>query len=162
MEKSNFLPTFTSDEALAGFLSANAKEKFEDERKHYYSEDEINSLARESSVSGGEILALDEIFKQVKASVTKGNEEAYTIEIPATAGVEVLTQVRKDKDLRVRKGFETVKQTVYGLVDDTRETMRYFNEQGVEVEERERTLSAKEKREYLGMFMQVQRTGTEG
>ena len=160
MERSNFLPTFASQDAILGFLRANSKETFVDERKHYFNEEEINDLARNSSISGGEILALEEILDTVKQAISKGNEEAFSIEIPQTSGTKALAETRRGNDLSVRKGYETNSQMVYGLVDEDRETMRYFNELGEEVVERERALSTKEKREFLGMFMGIAKTGT--
>lgn len=162
MKKNDFLPEFVSEDSLVGYLKANAKETFVDEKKHYYTEDEINEMARDSSCSGGEILALDDILKMVKTACSKGSEEGFTLDFPQTSGSEVLIATRRLKDIAVRKGFETQEQTVYGLLDDERESMRYFSADGAEIVERERALSAKEKREFLGMFanMSIQKTGT--
>lgn len=161
-KKSEFLPDFLSEESMQEWLRSSAKEKSTDERKHYYSEEEINEMSKESCVSGGEILSLEDILKQVKDFIENGSEETVAIEIPMTAGAKALKEARKQRDLKVRKGFESVEQTVYGVVDDERETMRYFNEFGAEIFERERSLSAKEKRDYLGLFMSVtSKTGTD-
>lgn len=151
-KEKSFLPVFDTEEQRESFFAAKAKEKFTDERKHYFTEGEINDLARESSMSGGEILGLKDIVKLVQDLCKKGNEESVMIEIPQTAGTDTLDSIRKLNDLKVRKGYEVIEQTVYGFVDDERVTMRYFTSKGEEVEERERPLSAKEKREYLGLF----------
>lgn len=156
-----FLPEFTSEEHRESYFATKAKEKFTDERKHYFSESEINEKARESSMSGGEILGLKDIVKLVQDLCKKGSEEAIVIEIPQTAGIDALEATRKFNDLQVRKGYEVIEETVYGFVDEERGTMRYFTPQCIEVEERERPLSAKEKREYLGLFATLTQKPTE-
>jgi len=152
MDEKRFLPRFESEDQREAYYATKSKEKFTDERKHYFTENEVNELARESSMSGGEILALDSIVTLVQTLVKKGTGEAVIVEIPQTTGTDELKNVRRVNDTKVRKGYEVKEQTVYGFVDDERGTMRYFTEDGDEVVERERSLSAKEKREYLGLF----------
>lgn len=165
IKKSDFLPNFSNEEAMVDWLRSTAKEKFTDSKKHYYTEDEVNDMSRESCVSGGEILSLQDVLKQVKDLIENGSEETLSIEVPQTAGTKALTETRKQRDIKVRLGYETSDQTVFGIVDEDRQTMRYFSEQGEEVVERERDLSVKEKRDCLGLFMSVakpaERTGTD-
>lgn len=156
MSERTFLPDFESEERRHSFYSAHAKEKFTDERKHYFDESEVNELSRESSYSGGEIIAVEDILKMVQGLVKKGSEEAVIIEFPQTVGKDVLTETRRRNDLMVRKGYHVIEETIWGFVDDQSLTMRYFNIEGNEMDERRRSLSAKEKREYLGVFAAMQ------
>ena len=155
MSEKKFLPEFETQEKRDAFFAVHAKERFIDERKHYYSEAELNDMARESSAGGGEMLVLDAILKNVQELVKKGCEEEISIVFPQTAGKDSLTEVRKKNDTLVRKGFTTLSEEVFGFVDEDAAEMRYFSKDGVEMYERRRSLSAKEKREYLGLFASI-------
>lgn len=158
------LPATLAAGMLEAWLKANAKDKFNDEQKIYLTEDEINLKARESSGNGAEIQTLKRILAQVDLAVKKGNKEELVIEIPVTRGTLMIDLDRLGIDAEVARGYNTIERTIFGIPNHETIEMDYFTSDGTLVPERTRPLSAKEKHDYIGMFLgsgSRQATGTD-
>lgn len=152
MERHRLIPQVLQPEQIKAWLQNNAREKFQDEAKVIFADDEINAFAKESSQKGGELMDLQAIAAEVNLALKKGISEGLVIDIPPTAGTEMLIRERQELDSKVKKGYELVQQEIYGIVDDENESMVFFDCMGREIADRTRSLSAKEKNDYLGMF----------
>ena len=156
------------DELVDGLIDPNAVEEAPAAEMAEAAEDEEEEDGDEAEGDGGGAAAASllqlktealERFQTIrglhgkmqKALSSKGTQDKTYLKLQGQISDE-LTNIRKQNDTRVRKGYEVREQTVFGFVDEERATMRYFTNEGVEVAERERSLSAKEKREYLGLF----------
>ena len=146
------IPKALAPEQIGTWLKNNAREKFQDEAKIIYTDEEINAFARESSQKGGELMDLADIAAEVNVALKKGSTEGLVIDIPPTDGTEQIIRERQEFDKRVKTGYELVKREIYGIVDDESETMLFFYATGAEVPDRARSLSAKEKADYIGLF----------
>jgi hypothetical protein len=152
MGKHKLIPDMLQPEQIKPWLQNNAREKFQDEAKVIFSDEDINTFAKTSSQKGGELMDLQDIAAQVNIALKKGVSEGLVIDIPPTAGTEMLLRERHELDSKVKKGYELVQQEIYGIVDDENETMVFFNGMGEEIADRTRPLSAKEKNDYIGLF----------
>jgi len=146
------IPAALQPEQIEAWLKINCREKFQDEAKIIFGDDDLNAFARESSQMGGQLIGLAEIASKVATALKKGTTETMIIAIEPTDGSETLNRERLDLDRKVKKGYELIEQEIFGIVDDEFETMVYFNAQGEEIADRTRSLSAKEKSDYIGLF----------
>lgn len=146
-----------SPEALAAWMQRNAKERFKHEKKVFYTEDERNDKSRRSSQAGAAIIALEKEMVNLKSAIENGiSEEAEPVIItlhPGTKGLKSLKATRLQLDIEVDRGYENILMDVFGIPDAETSDMRFFTITGEEVEERRRPLSAKEKHDYIGVFM---------
>jgi hypothetical protein len=152
MERHRLIPKALLSEQIGPWLKNNAREKFQDEAKVIFSDEDINAFSRESSQKGGELMDLADIASIVAVALKKGISEGLVIDIPPTQGTEMLNRERQELDKKVKKGYELVQQDIYGIVDEDTETMVFFNAMGEEIADRTRPLSAKEKSDYIGLF----------
>lgn len=162
------LPKTLEPAILAEWIKKNAKESYEHTKQIMFSQDEINDKAREASAHGSKILELQNIEKAVKDMIKNGvtGTAPFVLEIMPNDGVAALTTARASLDKDVRLGYYEVKSTVYGVpYAETRE-MVFFTSDGNEVSERNRPLSAKEVRDYVGLWSLGEngatRNGTDG
>jgi hypothetical protein len=81
-----------------------------------------------------------------------GNPEPLTEEIPETKGIKVLKDNREVCEKEVEKGYFVEEVRIYGIPNQETNTMDFFDIEGREILERSRQLSAKEIRDFFGMF----------
>jgi hypothetical protein len=157
MNENNLIPRTLTPEALAAWIQRNAKERFKHEKKVFYTEEEINDKSRRSSKAGAEILALEREMATLKAAVEDGvAEEGEPVVItlrPGTKGLKSLKATRRQLDIEADRGYENILMDIFGIPDAETADMRFFTITGEEIDERRRPLSAKEKHDYIGVFM---------
>jgi len=147
------LPESITKEALGTWIKQSAKETFTHEKKEYFTEEEISEMESESTKLGREIIKLSDLKKSVTDWLTKGNEEEeIEVPIPVTRGLKTLKNTREELDRKVEKGYEVTETKVYGIPHEDGQ-MFYFDIEGMLIEERTRSLSHRERREYFGMFV---------
>lgn len=146
------LPKSITPEVLGQWLVQNSKERFTEERKYYYSEEEIHEFKDTAVKSGIELNKLSRLKKKALKLIEGGTPDHKVIDFPETAGSKVLKAVRQDCEQEVESGYKTELITIYGIPNQETCTMDFFDIQGNEITERCRPLSAKEIREYLGLF----------
>jgi hypothetical protein len=76
------------------------------------------------------------------------------IDFLETSGTKYLKAQREDCETEVERGYSVESLTVYGIPSSETLTMDFFDIEGNEIPERCRQLSAKEIREYVGLFAQ--------
>jgi hypothetical protein len=126
-------------------------ESFTDEIKRYFTSEQIADFEHESSTHGREKNKLDDLLKEITAAIKKGleGEEPLIIEIAPTIGTVMLDKQRRQNDNFIDRGYEVEECEVFGIVNETEETMEYVTIEGELVKERTRGLSPKEKMKYL-------------
>jgi hypothetical protein len=148
----NCLPNSLTPELLGEWLVKNAREKFTEERKIYYSEEELQEFKDKAVASGIELNNLASLKARVSKLLDNGNPEPLTEEIPETKGIKVLKDNREVCEKEVEKGYFIEEIKIYGIPNQETNTMDFFDIEGREILERSRQLSAKEIRDFFGMF----------
>lgn len=146
------LPKSIDKDLLPSWLKNNAKESYSEEKRIYYTEEEIQSFKDTAVSSGIEINNLLSLKASITKRIEKGDEEDLTIDIPSTLGVKGLKALREDCERQVEKGYRVVHIKIYGIPYQEENSMVFFDPDGVEFTDRTRPLSAKEIREYFGIF----------
>ncbi len=146
------LPQSLTVELLASWIVQNAKEKFTEERKYYYSEDELNEFKDKAVNSGIELNNLAEKKARLNKILDNGTDEYINIDITETKGIKVLKEIREGNEKEVERGYKVYAIVVYGIPNQETHNMDFFDIEGNEVPERLRPLSAKEIREYVAQF----------
>lgn len=150
------LPASLPEDQFLDWLEENQKEKKIFDREIKYTEEELNHFARKGSELGIEINELEAKMNLVKSALKKGNLKEFNVVLPQTQGIDVLTEMRKNYDYKVKRGCEIEYIQVYGIVDHDNEIMVYVTEQGEEIEQMRRPLTKTERHNYIGpMFMKV-------
>lgn len=149
------LPPGLTQSQLELWLQNNSVERFTHEKKDFFEPEEIQAFEHESSVAGREWNRLTDMLKEASTLVKKGTEEAVTFTIPVTKGTKMLETVRRENDDFIESGYNVQKVEIYGVPNMDTHFMEYFDAHGNEITERKRTLSPKEKNEYLGMFQNI-------
>lgn len=151
------IPATLAPEHLASYIAKNARERFDHEQQLFYEPHEIDQKSRESCKAGVEILALEKQLSAVKKMIENGvsgdNEEPIIMEFLPSAGIKCLKETRKRLDTDVSRGYDVKVVTCYGIPDTESAEMVFFTADGEEVTDRRRPLSAKEKHDYIGLFM---------
>lgn len=160
MKRHFLLPDLLTPEACAAWLKSNYKEKFDNETKIIYTNDDISEFSVQSSRIGGEQIGLSELSKIVADHIKNGGEEQM-ITLPQTRGTKSLGEDRHILDMRVKKGYETKTETIYGIPDYENEMMVYFNETGEHISDRDRKFSARESVEFGGLFKRIEKASNE-
>lgn len=138
------------------WIEKNSKETFKHTVKVYFSPEELDDKARRSCKAGVIMLGLDDIMSQVKKYCEDGlseEKEPIILELRPTAGNKSLKKTRAFLDKEVSLGYEEVTTQVYGIPDADTEMMICVTADGIEVPERSRPLSPKEKHDYIGLYM---------
>jgi hypothetical protein len=146
------LPKTLTPELLANWLKQNAKEKFTDEQKHYYTPDELAELKDNAVTAGIEINKLGALKGELVKLIDKGCEEYKPYEIYETPGIDALKKTRQRNETAVETGYELVKLEIFGIPNQDTKSMDYFDIEGNEIPDRCRPLSTKEVREYVSQF----------
>lgn len=146
------LPSHLDETGLSEWIRLNHVEKFVDERKRFFSEEEKNDFEHESALSGREIKRLTDMKKLISTLMLKGNDEERTFTIPVTLGTKVLDRNRNQNYDLIERGYETEDVEIYMIPDTHAETMEFFTIDGEVIPERSRPMSAREKHLYMGMF----------
>lgn len=150
------LPQGITNAVLAEWLKTSAAETFTHEKRRYFSELEISDMEHESSAKGREMNRLTDVMKEIQDLIKKGNEEPASFTIPETVGTKMLETHRRENDDFIEKGYANEEITVYGIPNGRTDNMDYFDEEGNEITERRRALTAKEKHKYNGFFQRIQ------
>jgi hypothetical protein len=146
------LPKTLTPELLANWLVQNAKEKFKDEQKHYYTEEELIDL-KDAAVSAGiEINKLIALKGRICRLLDKGAVEYESLEIYETPGIKALKATREEKETEVESGYKLVSTEIFGIPNQDTKNMDFFDIEGNLIEERTRPLSTREIREYVSQF----------
>lgn len=151
------LPKSITPEVLGQWLVQNAKEKYTEERKHYYTEEEIQEFKDKAVKSGIDLNKLGRIKKKVIKLIEGGSIEHKVIDFPVTEGSKSLKAQREYCEQEVERGYRVEDITIYGIPNQDTCTMDFFDIEGNEIPERCRPLSAKETREYIGLFANTQK-----
>lgn len=139
-------------EMLANWIRQVSKESFTDERKVYFTEEEVAEMEKESTNIGRLIIKLADLKSYVVERLTKGTEEEVEVTIPGNIGLKVLTSRREELDRKVEKGFETIETKIYAIPNEDG-NMYFFDIEGNVFEDRTRRLSQRERSEIFGMFI---------
>ena len=149
------LPQSLTPESLASWLNQNCKEKFTEERRTSYTEDEMLDFKDRAMKAGIEINDLTEEKKRIVDLLEKGISDYTSIDLLPSKGIKQLKIERTSCEKEVKRGYFAEKIVVYGIPNQDTKQMDFFDVEGNEIPERRRDLSAKETREYLaqlGMF----------
>jgi hypothetical protein len=146
------LPQSLTPELLASWISQNAKEKFTEEKKYYYTEDELNEFKDSAVKSGIELNNLAEKKARLNKIFDNGTPEYINIDITETKGIKALKEEREANERQVERGYKVESIVVYGIPNQDTHYMDYFDIEGNEIPDRTRPLSAKEIREYVSQF----------
>jgi hypothetical protein len=129
------LPKSLTPELLASWLQANAKEKFSEDRKIYYTDDELNEFKDKAVKSGIEINNLSSLKSTLSKSIEEGSE-GYVLELPQTDGVKTLKARREYCEKEVEKGYRVETIKVYGVPSEETNCMDFFDIEGNIIPER--------------------------
>lgn len=146
------LPKGLTPEILANWISQNAKEKFSEEKKYYYTEEELQDFKNRAVNCGIEINSLTKLKKRIARLIDKGNLEYVQVDLLETTGIKSLKTQRENIEEEVERGYNIETIRIYGIPNSDTQMMDFFDIEGNEVAERSRSLSAKEIREYIGQF----------
>lgn len=152
------LPQHLSAAELPEWIRLNHVERFTDERKRFFTEEEKNDFEHESALSGREKKKLDDMKKLISSLMLKGNSEERTFVIPETLGTKVLDRNRNQNYDLIEKGYEVEEVELFSIPDTHGETMEFFTLEGENVAERSRELTARERHLYLGVFAGVKKS----
>lgn len=150
----SLLPAKLIGAELTAWLQSSAVEKFTDEQKRIFSQDELKDFEHESSVNGREMNRLNDIVTVIKKHVIKGGKEPLELIVPATLGTKFLDTFRRQNDDLIECGYEMIETEIFGIPSAESESMEFFDASGNHIPERSRPLSPREKHKYLGMFQQ--------
>lgn len=150
------LPQTFTPEQLAAWLKNNAVEKFTDERKIYFTDDEKDEIRKKIVNTAVEINDLDAIHAKVKTYLKEGvfteDEAGESIVIPNTKGLKILLSNKRFEEDRYKRGYDLETRDIYGIPNAETENMDFFDVTGTEIIERCRPLSPREKQMYIGIF----------
>lgn len=146
------LPKSLTPELLANWLTQNAKEKFREEKKYYYTEDELHEFKDSAVRAGIELNNLATLKSKVNKLLDNGCSEYIQVDVLQTKGIKLLKDDRENNEKEVEKGYRVDVIEIYGIPNQDTSNMDFFDIEGNEVTERCRPLSAKETRDYFGMF----------
>lgn len=150
------LPQSLTAETVGNWLTHNAKEKYTEEKRFYYTDEELLNFKNMAVASGIEINNLSSLKAKVSKWLEEGTdeteEEELTLDIPVTSGIKQLKAKRELCEKEVEKGYRSENVKIYGIPNQDDNTMNFFDPQGCIYEERSRPLSTKEIREYFGIF----------
>jgi hypothetical protein len=138
-------------ESLANWIKEASRESFTDERKLYFTEDEISEMESQSTNIGRELIKLGDLKKLIVDKLTKGNDEDLEVTIPENTGLTELRSRREELDRKVEKGYEVVETKIYSIPNEDG-NMYFFDIEGNLVQDRTRRLSGREVRDIFGMF----------
>lgn len=140
-------------EARAHWIKEVAKETYTHTKKEFFTEDELAEKHRQSTDYTREIIRLTDAKKLIMDAFTKGNDNEYEVSIPETMGIKHLTEMRDQLVRQVDKGYEETTLNIYGIPHEDG-NMYYFDIEGNVIEERTRSLSIRERKEFFGsLFM---------
>lgn len=143
------LPQHLSFEELQVWIMRASVERFKDKTKRYFAPEELQEFEHESSRNGRHKNKLESILQAVTELIRKGNDKEMVITIPETVGTQNCDKFRRQNDDLIEAGFEEVDCEVFGIVNNRDETIEYFTLDGSCITERTRSLSMKEKQQYL-------------
>lgn len=134
------LPEFMTIEQLADYIRSNKVDTVNHVEKIPLTEEEIQTLAMESSLASRAIDRLETVKKYFESFLKKGtpwdsNTEDHrpiTVTIPATKGVEKLKANRKYADDQIAQGYREDITSVYLLPWPEKERMVAVDINGVE------------------------------
>lgn len=159
----HLLPATMTPQLLQEWIRKNQHEKFTDEGKRIFDEQELNDMARKSSAYWAEVMELEEQMANVKIAITNGipDGESFELSLPSTMGIKFLKADAMRIDSLVDKGYETFQRDIYGIPDADNELIVYFGLDGVEIEERTRRMTPSEKNKYGSLFTTASRLNIE-
>lgn len=153
--KHSSLPQSLTPELLGEWLVQNHKEKFTEEKRIYYTEEELNEFKNKAVSAGIEINNLGSLKAKVSKLLDNGSEDYIQIDILKTKGIKVLRRNREACEMEVERGYRVEEIKIYGIPNQETRMMDFFDIEGTEIPERARPLSAKEMLDYFGMFASV-------
>jgi hypothetical protein len=142
---------------VGNWLKNNAKEVYTEEKRYYYTEEELLNFKNTAVKSGIEINNLSTLKAKVSKWLEEGTDKVeddddLTIDVPHTAGIKELKVRREMCEREVEKGYRSENVKIFGIPNQDDNTMNFFDSQGGIFDERTRALSMKEIREYFGIF----------
>jgi len=143
------LPQNLSETELSAWIKRVKVEQFTESQKKYFTPEEIQEFEHESAINGRWIDRLKSLVKEASEAATNGNDEDVVIVIPACSGTKFYDKTRSQNYELIERGYEEIETEVFGIVNRDNGVMEYFTITGVNIEERTRPLSAKEKQQYL-------------
>ena len=151
MKKHELLPDTMTPEALAGWIQERFIEEYSEEKKEYYTPEEIQGFQKKATEKNIEIIQLTRLKKQLNELIKKGSDY-LSIDIPKTDGIDMLTAARDYNTEQVEQGYYTESRKIYGIVSDETETLEFFDIEGDHVLDRSRPLSPREINEHIGLL----------